>query len=385
MKFVFVSTMTMAPWGGSEELWSRTALALKDAGHGVTVCVARWPKVHPVVQRMLQAGIEVHYHQQFSPGLAMRAMNTLRGSNTESHVREKISAWLSAQQPDLVCLSMGNCFDGLEWMTVSRERAVPYLTVSQSNAEFLWPDDRAARLVADAYQSARSCCFVSHRNKDLLQNQLAVELPNASVVHNPFNVRYDNRTSWPEASSEYRLACVARLDPGHKGQDILLEVLAMEKWRQRALRVDFYGTGHSDQVLQRLAARWQLKSVEFHGLVESVEAIWHHHHALILPSRIEGLPLALVEAMLCRRLGIVTDVGGNAEMIEDGRTGFLAAAPTVPLLDQAMERAWQRREEWEHIGLAARQHVTSIVPADPVEQFSGLVCSAVESPASLSG
>lgn len=373
MKFIFVSTMTMAPWGGSEELWSRTALRLKEAGHSVTVCIARWPKVHSGVQRMLQTGIEVHYHEQFYPGLAMKAMNTICRSNTESHVRRKIGLWLTAQQPDLVCISMGNCFDGLEWMAACRECALPYLTISQSNAEFLWPDDRMAKRVADAYQSARRCCFVSHRNQDLLQNQLALELPNACVVHNPFNVRYDNHIPWPEVTSEYRLACVARLDPGHKGQDLLLQVLALDKWRQRALRVSFYGSGQSDQSLQRLAVRLGLESVEFHGHVESVEAIWSRHHALILPSRIEGLPLALVEAMLCHRLGIVTDVGGNSELIIDGVNGFVAAAPTAPLLDEAMERAWLRRDEWQTLGAKARQHVTSIFSTDPIEQFSDLV------------
>ena len=56
--------------------------------------------------------------------------------------------------------------------------------------------------------------------------------------------------------------------------------------------------------------------------------IWAEHHALVLPSRFEGMPLVVVEAMLCGRPCIVTDVGGNAELIRDGINGFLAKAPT---------------------------------------------------------
>jgi glycosyl transferase family 1 len=49
----------------------------------------------------------------------------------------------------------------------------------------------------------------------------------------------------------------------------------------------------------------------------------NHVHAM--PSRIEGLPLVLIEAMLCGRPVVATDVAG-AEVIEDEVTGFLAGA-----------------------------------------------------------
>ena len=99
-----------------------------------------------------------------------------------------------------------------------------------------------------------------------------------------------------------------------------------------------------------------------------VDEIWATHHALLMPSRHEGLPLALIEAMLCGRFGIVTDVAGNAELIDDNRTGFVAAAPQAACLDEAMERAWQQRHRWAEIGLAAAQ-VQTLLPADPIDDF----------------
>ena len=41
------------------------------------------------------------------------------------------------------------------------------------------------------------------------------------------------------------------------------------------------------------------------------------NHLLVLPSRAEGTPIALVEAMICARPAVVTDVGGNVEWLED--------------------------------------------------------------------
>ncbi len=105
-----------------------------------------------------------------------------------------------------------------------------------------------------------------------------------------------------------------------------------------------------------------------HGFTNTTE-IWAKNQALILPSRYEGLPLSLVESMLCRRFGIVTDVSGNKEIIMDNENGFLAQAPKAEFVDEAMERAWQRRNEWQQIGERARSYIESIVPQDPVHFF----------------
>ena len=106
------------------------------------------------------------------------------------------------------------------------------------------------------------------------------------------------------------------------------------------------------------------------GFEPNIEGVWSQHHALLLPSRYEGLPLAVVEAMLCGRVCIVTDVGGNAELVEDNESGFVAAAPTVPLLDEAMERAWNRRHEWRQMGQSAARRVRERVSPDPVGDFA---------------
>ena len=50
-------------------------------------------------------------------------------------------------------------------------------------------------------------------------------------------------------------------------------------------------------------------------------------------------------------------------------SGFVAAAPTIPLVAQALERAWERRADWPAMGRAARQRVESLVPQDPVARF----------------
>jgi glycosyltransferase involved in cell wall biosynthesis len=73
--------------------------------------------------------------------------------------------------------------------------------------------------------------------------------------------------------------------------------------------------------------------------------------------------------MLCARPAVVTNVAGNPEVIEDGQTGFVAAAPTVGHLDEAMERAWRHRGNWRAMGVEAARQIRRLVPPDPAGEF----------------
>ncbi len=148
------------------------------------------------------------------------------------------------------------------------------------------------------------------------------------------------------------------------------------------MHLHFYGNGPCEQSLRRMAGDLQLNHVHFHGHVPDVASIWQQNHLLVLASRCEGTPIALVEAMWCSRPAVVTDVGGNAEMCLDGVTGFVAAAPTVALFDQAMQRAWDQRQQWQALGTAARQRVEQLVGRDPVGDFCKqlLACTAPHAP-----
>jgi glycosyltransferase involved in cell wall biosynthesis len=194
---------------------------------------------------------------------------------------------------------------------------------------------------------------------------LAARIESARIARNPFNVRYDAAPPWPRPDMHFSIACVGRLQPMAKGQDLLLSVMRLEKWRERPIRLTLYGTGPNEATLRRLKATWQLDNVEFGGFCSDVEALWGRHHALVVTSRYEGLPLVIVEAMLCARACIVTNVAGNAELIEDNVSGFVAAGATVRALDEGLERAWQRRDEWQAVGQCAAQQVRRLVPEDP--------------------
>ncbi|MBZ5525572.1 MAG: glycosyltransferase family 4 protein [Acidobacteriia bacterium] len=292
-------------------------------------------------------------------------------------------AHLANLNPDLVVVSQGANFDGLAYGDLCRTSGRPYIIISQKAVDYLWPLDKDRVVMRSVFQTALRCYFVSQHNLHLTECQIGETLMNAEIVRNPFLVP-GSPLPWPgNGDHSIRLACVARLETGEKGQDILLHVLARQPWRNRDLSVSFFGAGPHGEALRGLAGRLALKNVVFPGFVSDVESVWKTHHALVLPSRTEGLPLALIEAMMCSRFGIVTNEGGTAEVVDEGRTGFIANAAKADELDHAMERAWAVRETWESIGKAAGRAVRTMVPPDPVASFTARLLGLVDSRAPL--
>lgn len=365
MKIVFVSTMLGAPWGGSEELWSQAAIRFRQAGDEVLAFVPYRRRLSDKLSVLSRQGITVRTYP--SPTSVAGWFGHVRNRLTLRFRR--IHAKLRRFSPDLVVISQGEIADGLEWSRVCREAGIAYVQLVHCNGESFWFRKNDIIDAVASYTGARRVFCVSRGNLRLLQLQLGAVLANSEIAWNPCNVSSDSNPPWPDRSSVLKIACVGRLEPAAKGQDLLLQVLARPEWRDRPVEVSFFGEGSHELALRRMTEMLQLRNVQFRGHVNDVQAIWEEHHILALPSRFEGLPLVLVEAMRCGRPAIVTDVAGNAELCADGQTGFVAESASLTSFAKAMESAWQARSEWKQMGEAARHRVGILMPQDPVGVF----------------
>jgi glycosyltransferase involved in cell wall biosynthesis len=147
----------------------------------------------------------------------------------------------------------------------------------------------------------------------------------------------------------------------------------MPKWRERPVTLNIYGKGPDEEAFRSLVAGFGLTNVVFHGHVSDIPGIWRVNHLLLMSSFMEGLPLVLIAAMMCGRVPVVTNIGAHSEVIVDNETGFIAGSPSVADLDDALERAWNRRQEWPSIGDHARTFIHRYIPEDPVGHFLSLL------------
>lgn len=128
---------------------------------------------------------------------------------------------------------------------------------------------------------------------------------------------------------ERLFVCVARLEYS-KGIDILLHAWAQmmtlpSNWRQGLTpRLRLIGDGARRAQLERLAAELRIQdSVEFCGTRLDVPRLLQEAWGFVLPSRWEGMPNALLEAMSCALPCIATRVSGSEDMLEQGQNGLL--------------------------------------------------------------
>lgn len=360
---LFVSTNST--WGGSEILWTETAALMAGKGYAVTFAV-RYK--NPAVQKLTSLGaacIDLSAIDQ--PTLTDKILKQVKLK------RHPFLIAVSKHRPQLVVISQGNNVDGKDYMTACRQQGIPYVTITQLVTDILWTflKDEDINNLRSGYAAAQLNYFVSTANLAMHINMIGEDHPNSRIVLNPFTVPEDVQENFPPViNGQYQVAMVGRLEAYHKGHDLLIQLLQEAKWKERPVTFNFYGTGQHHLLLERLIKMNGVTNVVFKGHVQDIAGVWTTNHLLVLPSRMEGQSLALIEAMWCYRGAVVTDVGGATELIKNGETGFIAPLPTINDIDAALEKAWAVRNEWEVIGRRAGKRIREIYNDDPIVSFT---------------
>jgi glycosyltransferase involved in cell wall biosynthesis len=135
--------------------------------------------------------------------------------------------------------------------------------------------------------------------------------------------------------------CAARLEE-QKGHEVLIEALAEVKRRGLEFLVALAGEGSRREALERRVAELALgEQVRFLGVLPEIGPLLAAADAVVMPSRWEGLPLTLLEALARARPVLASAVGGIPEVIEDRVSGRLVPPGDVPALADALE--WLHR------------------------------------------
>lgn len=142
-----------------------------------------------------------------------------------------------------------------------------------------------------------------------------------------------------------RIVSVGRLDE-QKGFDILIDSFAPLALKYPQWSVVIYGEGPQRPELTELIAKRHLeRSVALPGLTRDVAGALSEAAFFVLPSRFEGFPNALLEA-LSSGLPVVATAcpGASADILAQGSYGKLVAPDDVPALTEALETMMTKPE-----------------------------------------
>jgi glycosyltransferase involved in cell wall biosynthesis len=157
---------------------------------------------------------------------------------------------------------------------------------------------------------------------------------------------------------EVDVLCVGNLNRYAKGIDILLESLKLAEEFINCVYIA--GDGNIKRAFQQMANDMGLREkVHFLGTVNNVRDLMQQSKVFVLPSRWEGLPMALLEAMEACMPIIATSVGGIPEAITGHKNGILVPPEKPRELAAAIVSLLQSPELARILGMNARQTVLS--------------------------
>lgn len=127
--------------------------------------------------------------------------------------------------------------------------------------------------------------------------------------------------------NEIVIGCVTRLDPVKNVGELMRAFARLEgTGAGGSCRLFIVGNGPQLSELKKIAADLDIeRRVIFAGMRRDVPKCLGLMDIYVQPSKFEGVPNAVLEAMAAGLPVVATDVGGVSEIVEDGLTGFLVA------------------------------------------------------------
>ncbi|MCS6840390.1 MAG: glycosyltransferase [Roseiflexus sp.] len=167
------------------------------------------------------------------------------------------------------------------------------------------------------------------------------------------------------ASDVFTIVCVASL-AGYKGQRYLIDACAMLRDRRIPFRCLLIGEGEDRP---RLEAQIRSLGLEQQVILmgalprQRVSEVVREADVMALPSvvmpngKMEGIPVALMEALASEIPVVATSISGIPELVRDGETGLLTPQRNAAALADALERLYADRDLGRRLAAAGRQLV----------------------------
>lgn len=238
---------------------------------------------------------------------------------------------------------------------LAQEFAKPFVLTAQGSDihSWLFEHRKRAKILA-ALQTADAIIALNKNLRDKILAEGVAEdklhvIPQGvdCELYKPSSINTNNLRP-ATAESPFVFLCIAN-HHRVKGVDILLHALAQTDKKINLLLI---GAGPETEALQSLAQKLGLGArVTFAGAQppESIPNWINAADAVVIPSRNEGGPAVLLQAMACGKPVVATSVGMVPAVITDERLGLIVPAEDAQALAAALERVRMMRWNASHI------------------------------------
>lgn len=320
---IALMTETTGP-GGLETMLITLAGELRDRGHHVVPLIPAHPRGW-LADALEGAGFDVEFYPN-PPGwgsalasigailsiLRRRSVQILHGHDFMASVLGAAAASV-ARIPSLLTLH-GSTYYSDRWY----RRSLLGWAARRSSSVVTVSGDLGRRLVADL--------SLSHRSVEVV--------PNGTRLRK--GCRRRGREILGLRAGEVGILAVGRVVPV-KGLDVLAQALPLLGPEAASVRVAVAGDGPDLEGLEAMAPPLPGgRPIQYLGMRNDVPHLMAGADIFVMPSRIEALPMALIEAMGAGLPVVASDVGGIPEVVENGREGWLVEPDDPEALARAL-------------------------------------------------
>ena len=209
----------------------------------------------------------------------------------------------------------------------------------------------AQRAVRNMFDHAAQVIVPGKIWQEMLVSELGVR--QSSIMVMPNAVAEPARKRERSVSDECHIVMLGRMGPP-KGLPELMEALGSERLRALSWRITMAGDGDPETYRKDAEARGIGHKVSIVGWLgaEQVARLLATADILVLPSRSENLPVAVIEALSYGVAVVTTPVGAIPEIVEHEVSAILVPVKDVAALGSALERLIKDRRLRERIGQA---------------------------------
>ncbi len=271
---------------------------------------------------------------------------------------------------DIDILHSHEFFMNLYGAIVAKVAGIPHVATIHGQVEYAARKLRR-RLACRAV--SRSGCMVSVSGQVLnrFNREVGVSKRRIRTVYNGIEV--DRFQAPPESAlrSELQIpsgvpvvGMVGNLYPV-KGYPYFIRAMEQVKSRFPEARFLVCGRGKLQAQLEDMAKRCGLKdSLKFLGFRPDVPLLLQLMDIFVLSSLAEGLSLSILEAMAAGKPVVVTDVGGNREIVINGETGFVVPPEDPSAIAEKVCLLLQNKEQADRMGERGLWRVKTLFSRD---------------------
>ncbi len=243
-----------------------------------------------------------------------------------------------------------HAMDGEFWMTRLHFVGTPYINFIPLCLSSAWPNDVFLKKMCTLFKDSKMLLFDSYRNLSYFDTLCGDTFQNKKkVLFNLLEPTAPALSAQKSHSSNDPIifGIMARFDCNHKGYDILLSSLSLLQEKNWILHIA--GNGPHHQLIKRLIDVFHLQKQVFFVNEPNPALFFENVDVAVFPSRFEGTPLVLLEAIHAQKVCVVTPVGGLDELILDEKTGFVSDHADSRSFAIALKKCLNLQDKWGEI------------------------------------